>query len=112
MDTGTLLITGSYRDIAPHDFFSLQEAVRQLEIGHDLVLIDGPSLDQRVCSELLTQVSQKVILVLDMSKTSRRILIQYIDKLKKSDTELMGIILNKYRSPLPGFIRKGLGVYD
>ncbi len=71
-------------------------AVRSLEKGRDLVLIDGPVARGVLSSPNLSGGFDGVLLVVHASRTPKSLARETIDDLLEAGTNLLGVVLNGY----------------
>lgn len=69
-------------------------AVRSLEKGRDLVVIDGPVAGGVLASPNLSDGFDGVLLVVHASRTSKSLARETIDDLLEAGTNLLGVVLN------------------
>jgi protein-tyrosine kinase len=69
-------------------------AVRSLEKGRDLVLLDGPVARGVLASPNLSEGFDGVLLVVHASRTSKSLARETIDDLLEAGTNLLGVVLN------------------
>ena len=72
----------------------LAEAVRSLENGRDLVLVDGPVAGGVLASPNLSGGFDGVLLVVHASRTPKSLARETIDDLLEAGVKLLGVVLN------------------
>lgn len=70
------------------------EAIRGLERGRDIVILDAPVVEETVSTPGLARGFDGVLLVVHASKTSKQAARDAADDLYDADAEILGVVLN------------------
>lgn len=63
----------------------------------DLILIDSPPVESVIDAVILGHISDSLVLVVQPGKTTRRALVKAVEDLKKSATQILGVVYNEMR---------------
>lgn len=69
------------------------------EAPFDYIIFDAPPLLALADAQILASLAHATILVVDVDKTPRRVLLQAKRALKRSHTRIVGVVINKCRWP-------------
>ena len=87
---------------------NLAEFLADLARRFDMVIVDAPPLSESGEALCLAGKVDGVALVVEAEKTRRDAVKTATEKIAKFDGRILGVILNNYRAPLPGFIDRRL----
>jgi capsular exopolysaccharide synthesis family protein len=73
----------------------LGEAIARLREQYDLVILDTPPVSVGADASLVSAVADGVVIVVDASKTRRDDLDRSIDQLRRTQVNLLGVVLNR-----------------
>ena len=82
-----------------------RDELHQLMREYDFVFIDSPNIKEYRDPNLLSALSDGVVLVAEANKTPRRAILMALQRLKDLDSNLEGIILNKRVNYIPNAIQ-------
>ena len=86
----------------------LGSILEQLRARFDLILIDAPSFGASSDANLLSHNVDGFVLVVEAGKTRHQAVRQYIGQIEAQHGRVFGVILNKRRLYIPGFIYRKL----
>ena len=70
------------------------ESVRTLGEGRDLVILDGPTVEEVITRSSLSYGFDGVLLVVHASRTSKQVAREATDDLLDAEVNLLGVVLN------------------
>jgi len=76
----------------------------QRKRGHDLIILDAPPLLRFAEATILGRLCDGVILVVRAEVTARESLVQAREQLQRAGVKIVGAVLRRSRSPVPGFL--------
>lgn len=80
--------------VARRESEAFLQAVRSLEEGYSLVLLDAPVAELVLASDTLCEGFDGILLVIHASKTSKSAAREATDDLLEAETNLLGVVLN------------------
>ncbi len=86
----------------PHIHFFLEE----LKQDFDFILIDSPAASKYPTSLLLSNMVNGVVLIVEAEKTRWQVVDQMKKKIENQGGNILGVVLNKRRYPIPDAIYK------
>lgn len=96
--------TGNRRfEIGPR---GIGESLAELQRDRDLVIVDLPPASRPDQTVALNQYLDYVLVVVESRVSDRSTVTRLLRRLHDSDTDMVGVVLNKSRDPLPRLIRK------
>jgi capsular exopolysaccharide synthesis family protein len=84
------------------EFATWLDAQRSL---HDYVLLDAPPLLHFADGNLMARLCDGVVIVVQSESTDRDELMRAREQLAKSGANVIGVVMNRVRNPLPPFLR-------
>lgn len=84
------------------EFASWIEAQRQ---AYDYVLLDVPPLLRHAEGALVSRLCDGVVIVVEADVTTREMLVRAREQLERVDANVIGVVLNRARVDVPGFLR-------
>lgn len=89
-----------------------EDTLKKIKEKHNLVLWDLPPADKTIQSFMIAKHTQGVVLIAHSGKTRWQAAQALIDHLKFGDCKILGIILNKQKTYIPGWIYRLLFHYS
>ena len=89
------------RTLAPA---SLRESLDTIASGYDWIVIDGPPVLESPDAATLGAVVDGVVVVVQAGRTKRPVLTRSVDLVSRAGGRVLGIVLNRRRLEIPGFI--------
>jgi hypothetical protein len=83
---------------------SLIESLDAIASGYDWIVIDGPPVLESPDAATLGAVADGVIVVVQAGRTKRPVLTRSVDLMNRAGGRVLGIVLNRRRLEIPGFI--------
>lgn len=80
------------------------EFLERIKKTYDFIVIDCPPLNKVSSSLTIATMSDAVVLVVEAGRVRREVLQRSIITLEDAGANLLGVVLNKRRYPIPGFI--------
>ena len=74
-------------------------------LSHDYVLLDAPPLLRYAEGVLLSRLCDGVVIVVRAEATRREVLIRTREMLARAEANIVGVVLNRARDPVPAFLR-------
>jgi capsular exopolysaccharide synthesis family protein len=101
------VVTGGNAYANPSSVFEsefLGASIEQMKMQGDWVLFDSPPMNS--CSDAIALAGKVdgVVLVVESERTRREVALQYKDRLEKSGARILGVVLNKRRFHIPGWV--------
>jgi len=84
----------------------------RLRNSGDYVLVDTPPVATVADASAVTSIADAVILVVDLERTRRDMLVEACAQLHRSNTRLIGIVLNRVRDADEQYRAYGYGADD
>ena len=78
--------------------------------AHDYVLLDAPPLVHFADGTLLARLTDGVVIVVRSESTERTALVKARDQLASSGVNIVGVVVNRARNPIPPFFRPYLSM--
>lgn len=91
---------------AQPDHEAAAEWVRQLGVGHDIVVIEGPPLLASVESALLAEQCEGLVLVVELFSTSREDLAAALERAERAGANVLGLVTSGASEPPPPWLRR------
>ena len=82
----------------------LQGILQGVAGGYDWILLDGPPVLESPDAAPLGQAADGVVMVVQAGRTKRPVLARAVDLVDRSGGRVVGIVLNRRRLEIPGFI--------
>lgn len=79
-----------------------------LRAQFDLIIVDAPPLGASTDAVLLSSVVDGTVVVVDAGKTRWQVIKRWIEQIETQRGQILGVILNKRRDFIPGFIYRKL----
>jgi capsular exopolysaccharide synthesis family protein len=86
----------------------VRRIMAEIKTEYEMVLMDCPSLTVFPDSAILSALCDGVVLVVRSGKTKREVIVYAQDLLEKGGAHQLGVILNRVRHYIPGFIYRRL----
>jgi len=83
---------------------SLRESLDAIASGYDWIVIDGPPVLESPDAATLGVVADGVVVVVQAGRTKRPVLTRSVDLMSRAGGRVLGIVLNRRRLEIPGFI--------
>ncbi len=83
---------------------SLRESLDAIASGYDWIVIDGPPVLESPDAATLGAVADGVVVVVQAGRTKRPVLTRSVDLVGRAGGRVLGIVLNRRRLEIPGFI--------
>jgi protein-tyrosine kinase len=77
-----------------------------LRTRYQMIILDLPAIDDVGYGIFFAAQADGVIMVLDGSTSRSRSVLRSMDCLKEHGVEIIGSIMNRYKSPLPGWLKR------
>lgn len=87
---------------------ALGGALEQLRGRYDVILVDAPAFGASSDAILLSQHVDGFVLIVEAGKTRHQAVRQYVSQIEAQQGRVFGVILNKRRLYIPGFIYRKL----
>lgn len=71
---------------------------------YDVIILDCPPLSESPCSRILSSKADAMVLVVEASRLRREAVRSAVTNLQRMGTNLIGVVLNKQRLPIPHFL--------
>lgn len=85
---------------------SVPAILDELRTEYDIVLVDCGAIETSSYFWSLSSQSDGVVLITEAGRTSKQQLGRAIERLRNERTRLLGLVLDKYKDPLPRWLRK------
>jgi Mrp family chromosome partitioning ATPase len=82
----------------------LQAILQSVAGGYDWMLLDGPPVVESPDAAPLAQAADGVVMVVQAGRTKRPVLVRAVDLVNRSGGHVVGMVLNRRRLEIPGFI--------
>jgi len=95
----------------PEHFFRSAEFASWLDVQrstHDYVLVDAPPLLAFADATLMGRLCDGLVIVVEAEATERGTLLRARDLLGRAGVKVLGVVLNRARSPIPEVLRRYL----
>ncbi|HVP14909.1 MAG TPA: hypothetical protein VMS88_05160 [Terriglobales bacterium] len=86
----------------------MREALSAVASRYDWIVLDGPPVLESPDAGPLGEVADGVVVVVQAGRTKRPVLARSVDLLRRSGGRVIGIVLNRRRLEIPGFIYRRL----
>jgi Mrp family chromosome partitioning ATPase len=86
----------------------MREALSAVASRYDWIVLDGPPVLESPDAGPLGEVADGVVVVVQAGRTKRPVLARSVDLLRRSGGRVLGIVLNRRRLEIPGFIYRRL----
>ena len=83
---------------------SLRASLDAIASGYDWIVIDGPPVLESPDAATLGAVADGVVIVVQAGRTKRPVLARAVDLVNRAGGRVLGIVLNRRRLEIPGFI--------
>jgi protein-tyrosine kinase len=83
---------------------SLRESLDAVASGYDWIVIDGPPVLDSPDAATLSVVADGVVVVVQAGRTKRPVLTRSVDLVNRAGGRVLGMVLNRRRLEIPGFI--------
>ncbi len=87
---------------------ALRAALEGVAGGYDWIVLDGPPVLESPDAAPLAAVADGVVVVVQAGRTKRPVLTRSVDLLRRAGSRMLGIVLNRRRLEIPGFIYRRL----
>ena len=77
---------------------------------HDYVLLDAPPLLHFADANLMARLCDGVVVVVRAETTPREALLRASDQLTRGGANVVGVVVNRIRNPIPMFLRRYVGM--
>jgi Mrp family chromosome partitioning ATPase len=83
---------------------SLRASLDVLASGYDWIVLDGPPVLEMPDAATLAGVADGVVVVVQAGRTKRPVLARTVDLVSRAGGRVLGVVLNRRRLEIPGFI--------
>lgn len=90
----------------------MQNLVQRLQQEVDLLIIDSPPLLAVTDAQVLGRLAQGVLLVVDINKTNRNLIVRAADAMRQVNIPLLGVAINRLSSATRGYYYYSQADYD
>ncbi len=87
---------------------SLREILDAVGSGYDWIVLDGPPVLESPDATTLAAVADGILVVVQAGRTKRPVLARSVDLLRRAGGRVQGMVLNRRRLEIPGFIYRRL----
>jgi Mrp family chromosome partitioning ATPase len=83
---------------------AVRDSLEAVASGYDWIVLDGPPLLESPDAAPLGSVADGVVVVVQAGRTKRPVLTRSVDLLRRAGGRVLGVVLNRRRLEIPGFI--------